>query len=1481
MSKRVSDNQDAGYNGETAFSCWASSIGWYATKIVPDHGLDFLCQIRGKRTDAKSAEMTGNLLTVSVRSTTADSDAITITRDDADLFLKTNVPLVFALVRRGSPGEMSLVAIKFPDEAFVRELDAFMRSSKQSHQVRFSDAVTDISEIRCNAERLFKESYTDLLTRLRATLRVESLLPDPHVEIIHDDIGSYAVVRSKEFLVPVDISERPEVADALKDIGLPFRTLLPLVGHGLEVAGVTYAQTAVLSKRPLPLIRFSVKNGKQQESAEQLRVDKKPSLMPLSRDNVTVLVDRVRQELAVWNYDNATALAMRIEAAFISGAVIDGLVAPGIFVLLARVHISRAETKHSEAAYHIDRAKALLGQAEGMLVGDFDRLAETFALRASLKSLERGLDAALALLEGRSDPYAVRTRVALLLNQHKAGDALRIIEGMEPHERWCDVAVTVYVLNDQLEKAQAIVRWAAGLPDRNRHPQCVVRMAEAMMAQTFAGHAQGGNILPKDVTSEERDKLDVVLMSLRSVLEGIGVAGRPTSELDMSVLRIAWQANHLLQRRKMVAEFLGLMNAWTPVPVDVARGVISGYIEAPPDLPERLRRDHPGDLEANILAAMVQSSALGQHSEAFAKAKDLVPLADSNEKKEELFRLFQQVWQNLEGPEVSACEAITGPLVAHNPQLHSIFEAAVLLRKGDADGAIGALEREKAEDDPYWLQLRANALIAKRDLGGAVEFLLMAAKKTFDAMLLQKTGDLAYTAKQFDVAVWCYERLIEIQPGNVAVRGNLAHIYTFELYDFEKAAVQFRALHAVEPDNPTHTFNLAICLARLFHPEESLSLYDELCRQDKPTMQVVLGRAQLHHSLGHPEKALASLNPFRDHFWNDPGFVMAFMTAAHAAGDENAAHDALKALNQMREAGKIKPEAFRPVHQDEALEMFKQSFKQTQDRTEYLHAEMLKGRMPWVWAEQVSNNAIYWGWRERTHEMGWIDDEPTNRAHFCIYATNGFNARESERGHRELLPLECPPVGTKVVADLSALITLHRLGLLDMAAEYFGEVLVPAGYLPTVLEDSRKMVLNQRSQQQNAEQIVKKVNSGSIVVLEEGANSQFPIVDEFGESADHRYRLTDIVRPIHDAGIVSDTEFGRISPVCAKPSAVDETHPALGRLQDVAVDLSTLETLAHFGLLDTITNFYRVNFPIQAHREILQRLEAIAYQEETRGWHMDLWNHLRGDPRFRFVPHTVPEQIRKKDTNPKDYLPFLASFVAQETNTPLLADDRVCQAFTLNEVQNSAHAAFGTDVLVLALMTAGKLNSAKATAAIRQLMQWRYRFIVPSPEALKAMADQYRASPPGQALQDVAEYVHDCMRDSGLFSGPEKTDIGDSMAMRFYLEMLSTVAEFLILVWADDGFAAEPSARLTEWSVRELLPSIPRVVAGQARVLIGALTNRLFLSHALLKTGAQFGNPRMADAMKALKEALRLDNDEYIRIVTEILRETARTMPQS
>jgi tetratricopeptide (TPR) repeat protein len=1195
-------------------------------------------------------------------------------------------------------------------------------------------------------------------------------------------------------------------------------------------------------------------------------------------------MDQIRYELSVWNNDSALALAEGLEQLMKNSGITTGPIVPELLFILARVHVIRAERKDLKAKDHIERAKFFLAQIDSISsasVGS-EMEADIQALKGSIENLESGPNAALARLAERTDPYAIRIRLAILLNNRDPDGAVTLIKDLPPNDRWCDLAVTAFALKDCREDAEKLVKWAAVQKDRTIYPQCVVRLSDALFVRSLAGQRKGKYIQPHDLSEEEKNSMRVVLETLQPILNPIVASRQIDSELSTTAVKIAFQVNHLLGKREDVAKLAHLMYTRRPIPLEVARSVISGYIDPPPALPERLRKEYPGDLEANILAAVVQSSCMGQHREAFARAKELISLADTDKKKDKLFTLFEQLWQELEGDVAADCKRIAEALASHNSKNRVMFRAARALRAKDPDEALRALDEEKAEDDIYWLQLRGHALIQKGQLGEGVGPLLIAAKMTREPTLLHKTADLALRVEKTDIAVWCYERLLELQPNNLAARANLASIYAFDLVDTGKAAHQFRALHEAEPENPVHTVNLAICLAHLYRPQESLALYNKVCGQDNPDVRAVVGRAELYLSLGDADSALASLQSFRQVLWNNPDFLLAFMNTAYAAGNEEAAHEAFKALDNLRKTGGVEADAFRMIPADEGLEMLKTSMKRAQEKREHLHSEMLRGQMPWVWVEQVAGNAIYWGWRRRTQEIAWIGDDPVNRANFCVYATNAFHPRKSEMGRSELLPLESPPAGTRVVADISALITLHRLELLDIAADYFAEIIVPEGYLRTVLADGRKMVLSQRSQEQSAEQILKKTERGIITVLGEQAAyaAGMAITDEYGESEKHRYHLIDVIRPVHTAGIISDAEYERISKVSMKKSNVNETHPELARLQGIFVELSTLETLTHFGLLGAVTEYYKVHIEDKARTELRQRLEQIQYQQETRKWHFDLWERLRDNPRFRFVSHTFPKgmrEMRKKNLDPNDYLPFLAGFVAREIGAPLLVDDRVCQVLALNERPEASHAAFGTDTVISSLLNAGKLDGFKAAGAMRRLIQWRYRFILPDADILKALAGQFRANPPGQALQEIGEYVHDCMRDTGLFTGPEKTDNHESMAMRLYLSWLSVISKFLISVWDDESFSDESAKRLTGWSIQELLPSSPRVLDGSIKARISSMTSKALLSHTLINSNILSKGKRMPDAMKALKDAFNLDDGEYFRIVTGIFNDTRRT----
>jgi len=828
---------------------------------------------------------------------------------------------------------------------------------------------------------------------------------------------------------------------------------------------------------------------------------------------------------------------------------------------------------------------------------------------------------------------------------------------------------------------------------------------------------------------------------------------------------------------------------------------------------------------------------------------------------------------------VMDCEQISELLAAHNPDLQKMHGAAKALRGEGGQIALELLDAMDEPEDVYAIQLRGNALLQLKRTGEAADVFYQVARKTGNLHFYQMAADQAFEAGNHELAAKCSEKIAALQPENLSARRNLASLYISDLEDMKKAEKHFRALYTAEPNKLENAFNLALCLAHLYRPEESLLVFEEACARPEPDIQLVLGRSQLLMNLRKPFEAYTTLKGFREGFWKEPQFLLVFQGIAFAAGEEEAAVEAFSALNELRADGQIDEHAFRALPVDEAVKVIQEQAKASQARNEHLHLEMLQGRMPWIWAAQVNNLAAYSAWRSRTQEFYWVGSEPVNRANYCVYATNGFHAREDEDGRRALLSLECPAPGGKVVADLSALITLHRLGLLDHAASWFGEILVPQAYLHSVLEDSGKMVSQQHSKEQVPKQIKQAILTERIgtYALDQDADSEISIVDEHDDSDVHCYRLIDVVEPIYEVGVMEETLFDRARKACGKSSGVDVEHPVLTLQRVIRIDLISLKTLTALGLLDTVADFYQVQVAEGVLRELNDRIQEIRLQEETLDWHFDLWDTICDDARFRFVPHTIPSNMLELASKGGDLMAFLSTFIARDQGLSLLADDRMCQAFTLNDAKNSESFAFGSDALIRGLFNEDRLDANEEADAYLKLFGWRYRFLVPPSRVLVNLARRYRSTVPGAPLRLIAAYVHDCMRDAGLFGGAETTDQGESMAMRLWLTWATLCSEFLVEIWNDEEFTEETAKNLTRWCVKELLPSMPKVINGEAKVRAADMTARLLISHILINSHSVMDEQRMSTGMQTVQQALFLSNDEYSKIIIGVLQDADRT----
>jgi hypothetical protein len=970
---------------------------------------------------------------------------------------------------------------------------------------------------------------------------------------------------------------------------------------------------------------------------------------------------------------------------------------------------------------------------------------------------------------------------------------------------------------------------------------------------------------------EQSESLRSVLATLQPVLMVVDGNQAIKTELESEVVQLAISCLFLLREHTKMAHWVQILLTRRPVPLAVARWALSRQISVPDGFADRLLAEHPHSTEAVILAALIKSELLGRHREAFEMLLPIAKAAESQREREQSIGLLSQVAMQMGSEELSAVEDLARSILLPGSRLFKMLRAQSLLRMGQQRELGDLLEEIRDEDDPVWLQLCGHHLVLKGDGASAIAPLFKAGKQLNDFHLLQRAAGLAHENHQPDVAVDILETLLQIYPQDRNSRQNAAMIY-LQLEDMCRAAKHLGVLYEAAPEDVRIGLNYAVALARSGQPEASLSIYERLCSASKPPATAVLGRAHLLKAIDRPREAFASMNAMRHAYWDVPEFVQSYLSLAYAAGEEDAGHQALLRLMELQSQGK----AGREMLQAKSLEDVREYAKEYQDRFEKLHRLMLQGQAPWLMIDELLGRVAYMGWYIRTQACNWIPDEPLARAQYCVYSTNSFTSVPAERAGFELRRIVCPPQGCMVVADLTALITLHRLALLAAAVSYFGKIAIPASCMTHMLDEHSRLVFHQLSQKTSRQNIKTAIDEKKIrVLLEPGSPGQrpLPFVNEHtldGTEEEHLYRLKDVVFAMQLHGQILPQKVQSILAVAHKMPGSDESHPQLQVGQALLFDLLTLMTLDQFDVMTDILASFVVNITPADYDGLLADLRGIAAQEDLRSWHRQLWDFLRSDSHIVQIPVAPGKQYSDMGSERMGELWLDATRLSSQLKAPLLIDDRTCQALVLNERRQDSNPAFGTDCVVLALLKGNVIDVDIARKAMLQLVEWRYRFLLPDRQILKAMADAYREHPPGRDLRAVASYLHDCMGDPGLFGGPERTDPPMAMATKLLHSWIALSAELLVDVWGDKTWLETDARALTEWIIAEMLPSIPKALGPRGHQL-ARFSNRLFLSQVMIGFCLIRDLERAASGLEEVSRHLGLNRADYLKAVTGVI----------
>lgn len=1035
---------------------------------------------------------------------------------------------------------------------------------------------------------------------------------------------------------------------------------------------------------------------------------------------------------------------------------------------------------------------------------------------------------ALDALAGRTDEVSVAARLAILLDEKKYADGVTLVLGLQPSVRWCSQAVAACCAVGNTAQAKELIAWAKCQTDEHVYPRSVAAYSVQTISRLTERH--GPYLRPGAMVPADLESLGELLRVTQTIANNILDRGELRTEVEYRIAEAVTLACYLLPRPDSIPKWVVQLKPWKPIPLLVANMVLQGYADASMDIVDRLRLEHPADdLESRLLAALIEGARLGRADAAMEAAKALMPFVQTDvTAKRGIVRVFLELAQASGPDHFPHVSEVAKSLLPPGDRFLRQIEALVVAVQGNAARAKVLIQDCVDDGDAFGLQVAAKIAEQCGEQEVAVGYLKAAARQTGAASIYQTLADLAWGLGQYTECRDALKHVAELHPGNASVLKKLCAVYA-NLEDWTAVSQVCSRLIVIEPSSLDHLANAAIANMKAGNLLEAIRMHESLESRSSSGAQHIVAHASLLHGAGRASEAMSLLRNHRKEFWEEPAFVQAYLTIAHAADADREGGEAMAQLRHLQQIGKAGPEVFEAKSLDDLVSYVKES----RERADELSLMVAKGEIPWVLADCHQGLPAVLGWRIRTQPLDWIIEEPKSRAAYSVYATNACVVRADACPGHPLPKIMPPSKGSDIVLDMSALITLHRIGLLDRLSRYFGRVLYPSDYRESRLWDQTHLMPHQSSTGRATESIHNAIERREIIVLDSGNSpGEYAVLDEYGETP-QSYGLLDAIGLLRKSGLLDAAQLEEVNRVAHRAMSHDAARPVLAIGGVVRVDLQTLMSLAQVGVLSPFLQGFQIALTAAERSEVVANLNYHRELAVLRGSYEEMSRGLDGNGSFMPTIVRRDQRANGQDGSEPDITKRVAiggMELALQEGLPLLADDRVCQTCMLNDVRGGSDRAFGTPEFLDAAADRQLVTEDELCDVFLRMLEWRYRFIVLPPEVLVTLAVRYRSSLPGAKLKSVALYIHECMRDAGLPLVAVKENV-PSVGIQLYARWLDVIADSLAMAWSSGKLTEHEAELYTCWAVKELVPTIPpgadaawrRMAAESPRVLLAHL----------------------------------------------------------
>jgi tetratricopeptide (TPR) repeat protein len=1093
-----------------------------------------------------------------------------------------------------------------------------------------------------------------------------------------------------------------------------------------------------------------------------------------------------------------------------------------------------------------------------------DLIKELESLRGLLIAIEEGPAEGLRHLESRTDPEAIRRRLTILIDNQEYDSAVELAKSAPRHVRWVEKGMISCIISGDFDYARSLLEWARVSGDRNLLRSMILSFSRTARIRLLNSRMPDDPFLPGRGTQAETEILTEIVQRLAPLASETIIAGAIANSFEeLAIENLSW-IHYMLGDAVETSKYSKLLLTRKPVSLECARLALQYAFSPPDDLASRLRSEHPREIQAHTLACIIDARLNGDVTSAFKFARELFFKADDAGDRVEILKVLSEFASQLDIEQVEEVTELAESVEDAQGPVARYLKVRNDIGQGRYTEAIENLEQISERDDPTWMQLYANALLAAGRGKDAIPFLDRASDILPEPALLRNAASLAFRYDEWAVATDKLNKLLTLLPNDTDALITLATIHNLS-DDWTRAAQVYERLTDIEPANAGFQLRKAYAWLYAGALSKAEEAFSQLVHLTDAPVEATIGLARTLMLMSRGRDALDTLAKRRHDSWDNVDYLLASIDIGFSANDEELANSALLHLNELQRS---LPEDQHPLQQ-KGLEEVKEFIQSRHDLHEEMSTQLVQGTIPWLWKDWQFNMPSMLAWMARTQPLGWVHERVSNWSSYVVYASNRYFPF-ADQGKRRLGELTCPPHGTAIVVDLSALLTLSELKILEAAADYFGRVIVPSGYLSQMIEDSGRLIPHQKSQQLAVDAVFSCILSARIKVLGTPPQSNQFRIDEYNDN-DDVIRIRSIIQSLHVHAVISDRtlQYAMEKTENTKRQGSEVSIPIGAEL---VIEAATLKALAQLDLLSHVTQSFRVFINSIDFNRLQSEKNAFEVQSLAANRHKCLWDSIHADPRF--VHQATPLSMSRTDGAVREVRVALASAeISKESRIPLCADDRCVQSYVLLNHPDWEFGAFGSEQVLQALYQTGAIDLERLSDAYLRLVSWRYRFLVIPSDVLVTIAHRFSSYPPGGELQSIAKYVHDCMRDPGLFSGLESTDPSSRIALRLYTSWCAEIGSFLMKIHLDPRIPKEAAHVLTLWSASELVP-MPPLNFGDRFGGVEAATPTLVLGSALLSGASHKETGEANAALVAIARALQITDEEYLSSVLGAFRDS-------